>query len=747
MAQGQLRRNKQGFFEDEDERLKREREKLLAKRSNSDVPNQEPQRNDWNQRPAAKEPVIEGPAVQEARVDKTKRSPSLALPEEEGDDKSVAGLVKNLDEDMEEALKPEAIIEYTKGEFSDYLELGKALLSLPDDMVKSVFIPRLRKRNKKELDEILSSLSELWNKESEKVEKEGATAYTDEKLNRAADYAYENPLASIGLVASLLNPTRTAKNIKNIGKRSINLAKKVGTEGAKEVGKEAAKAVGNLAMTPLSKLLADIAPHVSVHIEDFYKKQKKVKDSSGKVVIDLKTKKPKMEEVEVKGVHKGLAYAGAVAEAVPDYGKNTAKNFLFPRHHRAKGDGGVVTDRVTRAEKAIDEGATLPEAERKKIQPNNVKIANSEITQNLYLKGQSGGDFAEEELKFLGHTHMMPESGKPFYEFNKNDLDNSYQQSFNIPTTTKDRKGKIGEAKELLTPEVSSELHDIIADRWDVNRKSGSWNMAVYDPNLTQQAQMGNEIDTFKATSKTIGDPENRLVRAILENRAAGKGELTSKEMMDALKEYNIPSIEGKNGIYINFSGSGGNPLSGGANFVTGGTNKTLYVTGEGKSFGVISDVHDALGGVKTHNTNHMTITTPIYQQFKFGKEGKAAVLTKYPGNPEKQIEKFIRDKKFTNTDSKGNEISSFNPMDSVKFNYKNAPERNANANAIYNTTDKSGTQSDVHKKSRRAMKNKQDLDFSRPLTPKDMFNYSRNKVGAGAGYYVLDQNSNEEDR
>ena len=87
MAQGQLRRNKQGFFEDEDERLKREREKLLAKRSNSDVPNQEPQRNDWNQRPAAKEPVIEGPAVQEARVDKTKRSPSLALPEEEGDDK------------------------------------------------------------------------------------------------------------------------------------------------------------------------------------------------------------------------------------------------------------------------------------------------------------------------------------------------------------------------------------------------------------------------------------------------------------------------------------------------------------------------------------------------------------------------------------------------------------------------------------------------------------------------------------
>lgn len=150
---------------------------------------------------------------------------------------------------------------------------------------------------------------------------------------------------------------------------------------------------------------------------------------------------------------------------------------------------------------------------------------------------------------------------------------------------------------------------------------------------------------------------------------------------------------------------------------------------------------------LKTHNTNHMTITTPIYQQFKFGKEGKAAVLTKYPGNPEKQIEKFIRDKKFTNTDSKGNEISSFNPMDSVKFNYKNAPERNANANAIYNTTDKSGTQSDVHKKSRRAMKNKQDLDFSRPLTPKDMFNYSRNKVGAGAGYYVLDQNSNEEDR
>jgi len=743
MTQGQLRRNKQGFFEDEDERLKREREKLLAKRSNSDVPNQEPQRNDWNQRPAAKEPVIEGPVVQEARVDKTKRSPSLALPEEEGDDKSVAGLVKNLDEDIGEALKPEAIIEYTKGEFSDYLELGKALLSLPDDMVKSVFIPRLRKRNKKELDEILSALSKLWNKESEKVEKEGATAYTDEKLNRAADYAYENPLASIGLVASLLNPTRTAKNIKNIGKRSINLAKKVGTEGAKEVGKEAAKAVGNLAMTPLSKLLADIAPHVSVHIEDFYKKQKKVKDSSGKVVIDSKTKKPKMEEVEVKGVDKVLAYAGAVANAVPDYGKNIAKNFLFPRHHRAKGED-VVTDRVTRAEKTIDEGATLPEAERKKIQPNNVKIANSEITQNLYLKGQSGGDFAKEELDFLGHTHMMPESGKPFYEFNKNDLDNSYRQSFLNPT--EGRKEKIGEAKELLTPEVSSELHDIIADRWDVKRESGPWNMAVYDPSLTQQAQMGNEIQsTFDGISKTIKDPENRLVRAILENKAAGKGELTSKEMMDALKEYKIPSIEGKNGIYINFSGSGGNPLSGGANFVTGGTNKTLYVTGKGKSFGVISDVHDALGGVKTHNINHMTITTPIYQQFKFGKKGEAAVLTKYPGKPKEQIKKLIRDKKFTNTDSKGNEISSFNPMDSIEFNYKNAPKRNTNVNL--NRTDKSGIRSDVHKKSRRALKNKQDLDFSRPLTPKDMFNYSRNKVGAGAGYYVLDQNSNEEDR
>jgi len=81
MAQSKLRRNKQGFMEDEDERLKKEREKLLAKRSNSDVPNQEPQRNDWNQRPEAKEPAIEEPAAQEARVDKIQ---PIATEEEDG---------------------------------------------------------------------------------------------------------------------------------------------------------------------------------------------------------------------------------------------------------------------------------------------------------------------------------------------------------------------------------------------------------------------------------------------------------------------------------------------------------------------------------------------------------------------------------------------------------------------------------------------------------------------------------------
>lgn len=92
MTQSKLRRNKQGFMEDEDERLKKEREKLLAKRSNSDVPNQEPQRNDWiydlqrllDERPAAKEPAIEEPAAQEARVDKTKRIQPIATEEEDG---------------------------------------------------------------------------------------------------------------------------------------------------------------------------------------------------------------------------------------------------------------------------------------------------------------------------------------------------------------------------------------------------------------------------------------------------------------------------------------------------------------------------------------------------------------------------------------------------------------------------------------------------------------------------------------
>ena len=56
---------------------------MAKKKNNSDVPNQEPQRNDWNQRSEAKEPAIEEPAAQEARVDKTKRIQPIATEEED----------------------------------------------------------------------------------------------------------------------------------------------------------------------------------------------------------------------------------------------------------------------------------------------------------------------------------------------------------------------------------------------------------------------------------------------------------------------------------------------------------------------------------------------------------------------------------------------------------------------------------------------------------------------------------------